>query len=150
MRICKEPNFTTKQMISIFPLWTFHLYVATFHRHMYMEYISKGSLWLIWSHRFQSFTDATMTCLPITDDITYKWPHTCSVCRNQKPVISPFRTYPRVCSNSNTTCFFYFGHCIACPLWFTASNYNIGILRHFLLIFAAKDIYIIWLSQSLD
>jgi hypothetical protein len=27
-------------MISIFPLWTFHLYVATFQQHLHMEYIS--------------------------------------------------------------------------------------------------------------
>ena len=27
-------------MISIFPLWTFHLYIATFQQHLYMEYIS--------------------------------------------------------------------------------------------------------------
>ena len=26
-------------MISIFPLWTFHLYVATFQQHLHMEYI---------------------------------------------------------------------------------------------------------------
>ena len=34
-RIC-----TTKEMISIFPLWIFNLYVATFQQHLYMEYIS--------------------------------------------------------------------------------------------------------------
>ena len=33
-------NFTTKEMISIFPLWTFHLYVATFKQHLHMEDIS--------------------------------------------------------------------------------------------------------------
>ena len=27
-------------MISIFPLWTFHLYVATFQQHLHMEYMS--------------------------------------------------------------------------------------------------------------
>jgi hypothetical protein len=27
-------------MISIFPLWTFHSYVATFQQHLHMEYIS--------------------------------------------------------------------------------------------------------------
>ena len=32
-------NFMTIEMISIFPLWTFHLFVATFHQHLYMEYI---------------------------------------------------------------------------------------------------------------
>ena len=28
------------EMISIFPLWTFHLYVATFQQHLHMEYTS--------------------------------------------------------------------------------------------------------------
>jgi hypothetical protein len=27
-------------MISIFPLWTFRLYVATFQQHLHMEYMS--------------------------------------------------------------------------------------------------------------
>ena len=88
-------------------------------------------------------------------------------------VISPFRTYPRVCSNSNTTgatcgagityppniivctvVFFSFGHSIACPFWLMASNYNIGILRHFLLIFNShsnlqtSNLYPIYLQMS--
>jgi hypothetical protein len=29
-----------KEMISIFPLWTFHFYLATFQQHLHMEYIS--------------------------------------------------------------------------------------------------------------
>ena len=33
-------TFTTKEMISIFPLWTFHLYVVTLQQHLHMEYIS--------------------------------------------------------------------------------------------------------------
>ena len=70
-------------MISIFPLWTFHLYVATFQQHLHMKYIppsgydipelvisirisliedwclqgsywTKGSPWLSWSHQLQS------------------------------------------------------------------------------------------------
>jgi hypothetical protein len=36
----QEQNFTTKEMISMFPLWTFHSYVATFQQHLHMEYIS--------------------------------------------------------------------------------------------------------------
>jgi hypothetical protein len=36
---------TTKEMISISPLWTFHLYVATFQQHLHMEYISIFPLW---------------------------------------------------------------------------------------------------------
>ena len=37
----------TSEMISIFPLWTFHLYVATFQQHLHMEYISQ----LFWYSR---------------------------------------------------------------------------------------------------
>ena len=33
-------HFTTKEMISIFPIWTFHVYLATFQHHLHMEYIS--------------------------------------------------------------------------------------------------------------
>ena len=33
-------NYTTKEISSIFPFWTFHLYVAIFQQHLYMEYIS--------------------------------------------------------------------------------------------------------------
>jgi hypothetical protein len=40
LRSGKERNLTTKEMISIFPLWTFHLYVAIFQQHLYMDYIS--------------------------------------------------------------------------------------------------------------
>jgi len=32
-------KFTTKEMISIFPLWTFHLYVEHSRQHLHMEYI---------------------------------------------------------------------------------------------------------------
>ena len=75
-------------MISIFPLWTFHLYVTTFQYRLHMEYISlswydipelvvpirmsliedfcyqgsfwtKGSYWLSWSYHFESFTVTT-------------------------------------------------------------------------------------------
>ena len=35
-----ERNLTTTKMMSIFPLGTFHLYVAAFQKHMYMEFIS--------------------------------------------------------------------------------------------------------------
>ena len=70
-------------MISTFPLWTFHLYVAAFQQHLHMEYMS-----LSWSdipeldsesmqtrkllqklpgeiHHFESFTVATMTYLAL-------------------------------------------------------------------------------------
>ena len=38
VRVEYERSFTTKETISIFPLWTFHLYVATFQQHLHMEY----------------------------------------------------------------------------------------------------------------
>ena len=81
-------NITTKEMLLIFPLWTFHLYVATFRQHLHMEYIyiyiyiyiswfgipqllvpiicscKRGSYWilafLVWVHRFDSFTVVIM------------------------------------------------------------------------------------------
>jgi hypothetical protein len=37
---CQTCSLISKEMISIFPLWTFHLYVATFQQHLHMEYIS--------------------------------------------------------------------------------------------------------------
>jgi len=89
-----ERNLTIKEMISIFLLWTFHLYVATFQQHLHMEYISlswydilelvvpvrtslieglpltrnywaKCSSWLSWSHHFECFTVALMTWLSV-------------------------------------------------------------------------------------
>jgi hypothetical protein len=99
VRVGDELNFTTKEMISIFPLWTFHLFVATFQQHLHVGYISlrlsdipelvvpirisliegccyqesywiKGSYWLSWSHHFESFTVATMTLLTVTESVT--------------------------------------------------------------------------------
>ena len=35
--------FCIKEMNSIFPLWTFHSYVATFQQHLHMEYIFLSS-----------------------------------------------------------------------------------------------------------
>ena len=36
LRVHKDRNFMTKEMISMFPLWTFHLFVATFQQHLHM------------------------------------------------------------------------------------------------------------------
>jgi len=36
----KNKTLRKKEMILIFPLWIFHLYVATFHHNLHMEYIS--------------------------------------------------------------------------------------------------------------
>jgi hypothetical protein len=40
-KACEVRNFRRKKMISIFPLWSFHLYVhvVTFLQHLHMEYI---------------------------------------------------------------------------------------------------------------
>jgi hypothetical protein len=35
-----ERNFTTEELIKMFTLWTFHLYVATFQQHMHMRIMS--------------------------------------------------------------------------------------------------------------
>jgi len=124
--------FTTKEMFSIFSLWTFHLYVATFQQHLYMEFIilswsdclrllvpnlislleacwyqggyrTMGCYWLSWSHHFEYVTVATMTRLIATEYLSHKWPHTCSVFRNTNPVLATFMTYPRIRNTNNTT-----------------------------------------------
>jgi hypothetical protein len=123
----RERNFTTNEMISIFPLWPFHLYVATFQQHLHMEYTSlrwydipelvmpirislikgccyqgiywtKGSCWSSWSHHFENFTVANMTRLTVMEYLCYKWPRICSTCRKHFPVLSSFTTYYRVCN----------------------------------------------------
>ena len=119
-------------MISIFPLWTFHLYVATFQQHLHMEYISlswydipelvvpirisliesscwQGSYWtndfswLSWNHHFERFTVATMTWLTVMEYLCHKWPRICSTCRKHFQILSSFITYHRVCDYINTT-----------------------------------------------
>jgi hypothetical protein len=42
-----ERPFPTKEMISISPLWTFHLSVATFQLHLHIEYTILQSLWFL-------------------------------------------------------------------------------------------------------
>ena len=120
-------------MISIFSLWTFHLYLAKFQQHLLMEYISRRWYdipWLLvpiiiswrdllltrkllnqwfqvvksWSHQFQSFTIAIMTWLTVVQYLCHKLPRIYSVCRNHNPVLSLFMTYHRVYNMSNTTC----------------------------------------------
>ena len=120
-------------MISIFSLWTFHLYLAKFQQHLLMEYISRHWYdipWLLvpiiifwrdllltrkllnqwfqvvksWSHQFQSFTIAIMTWLTVVQYLCHKLPRIYSVCRNHNPVLSLFMTYHRVYNMSNTTC----------------------------------------------
>jgi hypothetical protein len=107
-------------MISIFPLWTFHLYVATFQQHLHMEYISlswydipelmvpitisliedccyqgsywtKRSSWLSWSRHFESFTVATMTWLTVMEYLCQKWTRICSTCRKHFLVLSSWQ-----------------------------------------------------------
>ena len=98
-------------MISIFQLWTFHLYVATFQRHLPMQiylsidtifqslwllsgfpwwriaakkgsYWTKGYYWLSWSHHFGSFTVTIMTWLTIMEYLCHKSPRIFCTCRN--------------------------------------------------------------------
>jgi len=67
------------------------------------SYWTKGSLWLSWSHHFDSFKVATMTWLTVTEYQCHKWPQICAVCRNHNPVVSSFMTYQWVCNKSNMT-----------------------------------------------
>ena len=114
-----------KEIISIYPLWTFHLYVATFQQHLHMEYISLSwcdisefvvpirislieGCWYQWSywtkcssclslcHHFESFMVATKTWLTAMEYLCRKWPLICSTCRRHFPVLSSFMTYHRV------------------------------------------------------
>ena len=118
-------SFTTKEMISIFTLWIFHLYIATFLQHLHMEYISlswydtpelvvpisisliegccwkgsywtKGSYWLSWSYYFERFTVAIMTWLTVMEYLCHQWPRICSTCCKHFPVPSSFMTNHRV------------------------------------------------------
>jgi hypothetical protein len=99
-------------MISIFPNWTFQLYVVTFQQHMRKEYISLSwsdipnlvvPMYHDWSHHIESFTVAIMTWVTVTEYLCHKWPRVCSVCRNHKSVLSSFMTYHCGCNKSDTT-----------------------------------------------
>ena len=52
LKIDSECRISTKETISIFLLLTFHMYVATFHQHLHIEYISlswfQSLRFLIW------------------------------------------------------------------------------------------------------
>ena len=102
---------------SIFSLWTSHLYVATFHQHLHMEYIShlirysracgfdqdflnrgllltrklpnQGFLLVkLKSYHFESFTVANMTWSTVAEYLCHKWPWICSTGRKHFPVLS--------------------------------------------------------------
>ena len=100
-------------MISIFPLWTFHSYLATFQQHLHMEYIYLSvdttfqSLWFLsgfpWL-RDAANMEATEPSLRkfyghhhiLVDryEISVSQITTiCSTCRKQFPVLSSFMTY---------------------------------------------------------
>ena len=107
-------NETLRQeMILIFPLWTFHLYVATFQQHLHMEYISLS--WydipeLLVSIRisliegcckqgsYSKVLVSTMTWLSIMEYLCHKWPRTCSTCRKHSPVLFSLMNHHRVCN----------------------------------------------------
>jgi hypothetical protein len=99
-------------MISIFPFWTFQLYVVTCQQHMHKKYISLSwsdipklvvPMYHDWSHHVESFTVAIMTWLTVTEYLCHKWHRVCSVCRNHKSVLSTFMTYHWGCNKSDTT-----------------------------------------------
>ena len=125
-------KFSTKKMISIFPLWTFHSYVATFQQHLHMEYISlswyditepvvhirisliscvvltrkllnQGFLLVQLKSRFEILTVATMTCLTAMTYLCHNGRRICSTCGKHFPFLSSFMTDHRVCNWINTT-----------------------------------------------
>ena len=117
-------------MFSIFPLWTFHLFLAPFQQHLHMEYTSlsrwfrccgsyrdfrdrgilltrkllnKWFLLLSWSLHFECFTVTTMALLTVTEYLCHKWPRICSKGHKYFPVLSSFMTYHRLCNWSDMT-----------------------------------------------
>ena len=88
-----------------------YLAVATSQQHLYMEYLSLSSsniseldfidrglllqkatepkvpIVQAGSYPFESFTDATMTWLTVTEYLCHKWPWICSICRKQFPLL---------------------------------------------------------------
>jgi hypothetical protein len=105
-------------MISMFPLWTFHLYVATFQKHLHMhisqlilysrdgsyrDVLDKGLLLtrkllnqglllvkLEWYNHFESLMIATMTWLTVTEYLCHNWPQEYSTCRKHFRDLSSF------------------------------------------------------------
>ena len=132
MKVGYERSFATKDMISVFSLRTFHLYVAMFDiTYMWSIYLSwyntqwvlipimhdfldrwllltrsilsLDSYWLSWNHHIECVTVATMTWLSNTEYLCHRWPRIYSVCRNHNPVLFSIMNLFRVCNKSNTT-----------------------------------------------
>ena len=117
----------TKEIISIFPLWTFYLYVGTFQQHLHMEYLSP-SLSDIPEHdildggflltrkllsseflvvklkssfrKFYHHNHDLVNCYGIS---VSQMAMDISCFRNHYPFLSLFMTYHRYCNKSNTT-----------------------------------------------
>jgi hypothetical protein len=70
----------------------------------YQDFLDRGLLLTgnllnqSWSHHFESFMVATMTCLTVMEYLCHKIPWICSTCRKHSPVLSSFMTYHRVCN----------------------------------------------------
>ena len=62
-RFLRTKLYDKKEIISIFPLWTFHLHVATFQQHLHMEYISQ---FIRYSRACGSYQDFLDWGLPLT------------------------------------------------------------------------------------
>jgi hypothetical protein len=113
-------------MISIFPLWTFHLYVTTFRQHLYIKYIS-----LSWySRACGSYQDFLNRGVVLTRKLLNLLEHT-----NLPPIEVEF-----VLLDVSLLCIFcrslfflltFFRLAIISVLSFTDSDYPLGILKHF-------------------
>jgi hypothetical protein len=102
-------------MISIFPLWTFHLYIGTFQQHLHMEYISlsgfsracgsyqdfldrgllltrkllnQGFLLVKLMSSLRIFFGRHHYLVDVMEYLCHKWTRICSTCRN------PSRFFP--------------------------------------------------------
>ena len=122
----EERNFTTKEMISIFSLWTFHLYVPTFQQHLHIEYTSlscrysrvcgsyqdfpnrgllltrkllnQGFLLVKLKSSLRTFYGRHHDLVDAMEYLCHEWPRICSTCRRHFPILSSFMTYHRVCN----------------------------------------------------
>jgi hypothetical protein len=81
-------------MISIFQLWTFHLYVATFPQYLHIEHTP---LKLMRYSRARCILSGEVEVITskVTEYLCHKWPQICSVCRNHNSILYQLMTYNR-------------------------------------------------------
>jgi hypothetical protein len=117
----EKRNFTTKKIISIFPLWTLPGCIIP-EAPAYGVYISKLIRYSKTCGSYQDFLDGellptrkllnllklkvslrhfsvpTMTLLTVMEYICHQWPRICSTCRMPFPALSSCIAYHRICN----------------------------------------------------